>query len=68
MMVEEDYYVVVCIDYMNDLVGYVKLFKKWCEGEGLGARAFYKSATALGWIEGVFVVLFGLNDGIKLFL
>ena len=66
--VEEDYHAVVRIDHMNDSVGYVKLLKKWCEGEGLGARALHKPATASGRIEGVFVALSGPNDGIKSFL
>ena len=64
----EDHHAVVRIDHMNDSAGYVKLLKKWCEGEGLGARAIHKPATASGRIEGVFVALSGPNDGIKSFL
>jgi solute carrier family 25 carnitine/acylcarnitine transporter 20/29 len=66
--VEEDYHAVVRIDHMNDSAGYVKTLRKWCEGDGVGARALHKPATASGRIEGVFIALSGPNDGIKSFL
>jgi solute carrier family 25 carnitine/acylcarnitine transporter 20/29 len=65
---EEEFHAMVKIDHMNDSKAYLATLKKWADALGLGVRVFHKSQSIGKRIEGVFVALWGSNEGIKTFL